>query len=206
VPASILSYRPQEPVARSPGAPLVEQLPAGRLIEITAAKAGAQMTTAVACLRHAQQQGETAVWIQQQGGSLFPPDLHDSGIDLSALVIVNIPKTAGPYGVAKASELVLRSGGFGMVVLDLIESAMKRDVAWQGRLLSLAREHHAWLLLLSEGEHSGSLGPLVSLCIEPRRDRRQRGLFEVSYRVRKDKSGLLSGLVNDCRRGPWGLL
>jgi recombination protein RecA len=213
---------------------LSEQLPRGRLIEITRAKAGAQITTAVTCLRAAQAAGQPAAWIQPAGGSLFPPDLAQSGIDLDALLIVNVPMRAGAHGLAKAAELLLRSGGFGMVVLDLCGVAL-RDTVWQGRLLGLAREHDSWLLLLSDAGPAGapprnhsrshtrsieptdraaaassgqarSLGPLVSLCLEPHRQRVRRGVFAIEQRVRKDKSGLLSPLVTECRRGPWGLL
>jgi recombination protein RecA len=211
VSASILSLKlPAVPQS----VPLAEQLPVGRLVEIASEAAGsqggAQMTTAVACLRRAQALGETAAWVQRAGGSLFPPDLADNGIDLGALLIVNVPPRAGAYGSAKAAELLLRSGGFGMVVLDLTSAQLPSDGAWQGRLLGLAREHQSFLLLLSDasgdGTGRGSLGPLVSLCIEPRRRRLERGLFAVEQHVRKDKSGLLCGLAPERRRGPWGLL
>src|SRR5262245_55329193 len=101
--------------------PLAEQLPAGRLIEIASAKDGAQMTAAVACLLHAQAQGEPAAWVQPASGPLFPPDLADSGVDLDALLIVNVPASAGTFAAIKAAELLLRSGGFGLLILDLRE-------------------------------------------------------------------------------------
>jgi recombination protein RecA len=226
VSALILSLK----LPAAPALALSEQLPRGRLIEITRARAGAQITTAVACLRAAQAAGQPAAWIQPAGGPLFPPDLAQSGIDLDALLIVNVPLRAGAHALAKAAELLLRSGGFGMIVLDLCGSAL-RDTVWQGRLLGLAREHDSWLLLLSDAEPPGaqrshparsatslaasrtpllaqrpSLGPLVSLCLEPHRQRVQRGMFAVEQHVRKDKSGLLSPLVAERRRGPWGLL
>jgi hypothetical protein len=186
----------------APALTLSEQLPTGRLIEITRAKAGAQFTTAVACLRAAQAEGQTAAWIQPEGGSLFPPDLAQSGIDLDALLVVHVPARAGTHGLPKAAELLLRSGGFGMVVLDLSDLSMQRDGAWQGRLLGLAREHESWLLLLTHS-HDGSL---ISLCLEPHRQRVERGVFTVEQRVRKDKSGMLCPLLVERRRGPWGLL
>lgn len=201
--APILSLRLP---AAQPSTPLSEQLPAGRLIEIASSPHGAQMTTAVGCLRQAQQRGETAAWVQPVGGSLFPPDLAESGIDLDALLIVHVPTSAGMYGPAKAAELLLRSGGFGIVVLDLAELGASHDTVWQGRLLGLAREHDSVLLLLSNGAASHSLGPLVSVCIEPQRTRIARGVFAIEHRIRKDKSGLLGPLAADHRRGPWGLL
>ena len=188
------------------GLPLAAQLPRGRLIEFVDGHGLAPVTSAVACLRYAQQQGETTAWIEPSCGSLFPPDLADSGIDLQALVIVRIPDTSGPYGLCKAADLLLRSDGFGMVVLDLLHSIPSRDNAWQGRLLSLAREHESWLIILSPARAEGSLGPLISLCIETRRSRIENGLFSLTSHIRKDKSAALGSLLPEQRRGPWGLL
>jgi hypothetical protein len=201
--SSILSLKLPLPPER---VPLAEQLPTGRLIEIAGGPASAQMSTAVACLRKAQAEGETAAWVQRAGGSLFPPDLAQNGIDLDALLIVNVPLRAGAYAPAKAAEVLLRSGGFGMVVLDLCDGSLAHDPSWQGRLLGLAREHASWLLLLSADAKRGSLGPLVSLCIAPERKRSGRGCFTIESHVRKDKSGLLCALASETRRGPAGLL
>jgi recombination protein RecA len=203
---------------------LPEQLPTGRLIEITdGGRAGAQMTLAVACLRQAQLLGETAAWVQPEGGTLYPPDLADSGIDLDALVIVNVPASRTPsrpaptrerqrdgkrggkqgagFGLARAAELLLRSGGFGMVLIDLQGAQLPPGGAWQGRLLGLAREHAARVILLGDCG-----GPLVGLSLSPSRERIGRGLFSIETHVRKDKSGLLSPPGAERRRGPWGLL
>jgi recombination protein RecA len=198
-------------------------LPAGRLIEIARTADGAQMTMAIACLRQAQMQAEPVAWVQRTGGALFPPDLVDSGIDLDALLVVHVGNGKGSeHDLAKAAELLLRSGAFGMVVIDLtavpvgasanVDSAPSQqarnglELAVQSRLLGLAREHRCNVLLLSErGNRSGSLGPLVSLCIEPKRTRVGRGAFAIEPHARKDKSGLLCALAVEARRGPWGL-
>jgi len=212
--------------------PLAEQLPVGRLVELARTADGAQMTMAVACVRQAQVQGEPVAWVQRAGGSLFPPDFADSGIDLDALLFVHVPnahagssiaqRTAAEHNLAKAAELLLRSGGFGMVVIDLTavpaadanaDCASPQakpnglELAVQSRLLGLAREHRCQVLFLSErGSRGGSLGPLISLCIEPKRTRVGRGEFAVAPHARKDKSGLLCALAVEARRGPWGLL
>jgi len=176
---------------------LAEQLPQGRLIEITAHPRGGQMTTAVSCLVHAQQRGETSAWVQLQGGSLYPPDLAHNGVDLDALVIVQVPKRTGAQGLGKATELLLRSGGFGFVVLDLVGVAMRHDLAFQGRLLGLTREHNSTLLLLTPASAHGSFGPLVSLCIEPSRVRLGPQRFLIQHNIRKDKLGLFSRTLAD---------
>ena len=197
--------------------PLSEQLPVGRLTEIARVPAGAQLTLAVACVQQAQLRGEPVAWLQLEGGSLYPPDLAESGVDLDALLIVHVPVHAGRAGLAKAAELLLRSGGFGLVVIDLLGSAGEADAQLQlpvqSRLLGLVREHDSAVLLLSDGsggqghgQDQRSLGPLISLCIEPHRHRIARGEFVLEPRARKDKSGSLCALASEPRRGPWGLL
>jgi recombination protein RecA len=158
----------------------------------------------VTCLLQAQQQGETAAWVQLQGGSLYPPDLAASGIDLEALILVQVPKSAGAHGIGKAAELLLRSGGFGFLVLDLVGAfshpAARQDLAFQGRLLGLVREHDSTLVLLTEASAHGSFGPLVSICIEPQRTRSAPRRFAITHRVRKDKTGSLSALAEEPAR------
>ena len=46
----------------------------------------------------------------------YPPDVAQLGIDLAALVVVRVPK---PDAIARPGEKLLRSGGLGLVVLDL---------------------------------------------------------------------------------------
>ena len=191
--------------------PLASQLPVGRLVEFSGERGGCHMTQAVGCLKHAQLRGETCAWVQVEGGSLFPPDLADSGIDLSALVIVHVPRKFHHAGLSKAAELMLRSGGFGMVIIDLWGVNLDKHDAWQGRLLGMAREHQCWVVILSpaqigQGPHGGSLGPLISLRISGERRRMDRGHFAITPIVHKDKSSSLSGLAQEHRRGPWGLL
>jgi len=191
--------------------PLCQQLPSGRLTEITRLPQGAQLTLAVSCVRQAQVRGESVAWVQMEGGSLFPPDLADSGVDLDALLIVHVPASAGRAGLEKAAELLLRSGGFGLVVIDLVgviaEGGAQLQLPVQSRLLGLVREHACAALFLSDGSGGHrSLGPLIGLCIEPHRQRVGRGAFVLEPHARKDKSGSLCALASEPRRGPWGLL
>jgi len=168
------------------------------------------MTTAVGLLRQAQAEGETAAWIQPAFGPLFPPDLEQSGIDVEALVVIQVPRESSgaalPHRLCKAAEILLRSGAFGLVVLDLTEGVPAGSDAWQGRLLGLGRQHHSRLVMLTEKTTAAdSLGPLVGLRIEPRRTRVEPGRFVVEHHVLKNKSGAPLRVVAEHFRGPWGL-
>jgi hypothetical protein len=88
----------------------------GRLTELSAAASSAALTAALALVGEAQKKGETAAWLTARGTSFFPPDAAALGIDLAALVVVRVPEA---QDVARAADRLARSGGFGLVVLDL---------------------------------------------------------------------------------------
>ena len=181
-------------------------LPVAKLIEISGDNRCARRTAAVLVLLQAQARGEPAAWVQFANGSLYPPDLHDSGVDLRGVAIVRIPPWEREHGLLKAAEILLRSGGIGLVVVDLGRSSLlNTDTAWQGRLLGLAREHHATVLLMTDKPSSvDSLGPLISLRIEPQRHRQQHKMFTIRPQLLKNKMGLPKP-PPQIMRGPWGL-
>lgn len=189
--------------------PLVELLPRGRLVELSGPTLGfgARTTTAVAAVHHAQREGETTAWIQPERGPLFPPDLAESGVDLDALVVVQVPLGADKHTPIKAAELLLRSGAFGLIVVDLSDwgAPPGSGEAWQGRLLGLSRQHNTRVLLLTEKpSHATSLGALVGLRIEPQRERTPQG-FAVEAAILKNKTGRTIEAAPMQHRGPWGL-
>lgn len=184
---------------------LAERVPRDRLIELGGDARSARTTAAVSLVIHAQRAGEPIVWIQPENGPLYPPDLAACGVDLSALVVVQVPARAGAHGLARAAELLLRSGAFGLVVIDLSAGAPRGD-AWQGRLAAMARQHGSRVVLLNESsDRSASLGPMIAMKIHATRERRAPGKFSIAYRVLKDKTGLIGDPSPDPRRAPCGL-
>lgn len=172
----------------------------GRLVELSARGASGTLTMATSLVLEAQTEGEPVAWIvpwsseaTTSPGTFYPPDAADTGIDLSALVVVRAPSVVA---AGRAAERVLRSGAFGLVVIDLgstnLEAASARlSDAMLGRLVSLAQANDAAIVCLTEKtQDSGSLGSLVSLRAEALRERASSG-FEVTVRALKDK-----------RRGP----
>jgi recombination protein RecA len=164
----------------------------GRFVELSARGATATLTAAIGLVVEAQTENEPVAWITSASGSFYPPDVADSGVDLAALVVVRVPE----LGIAsRAAERLLRSGAFGLVVLDLVggEKAVEIPTAHQGRLVTLAQAHDAAVVCITEKtEEASSIGSLVSLRTEAVRT----GMlgshgFEVRLRVLKDK-----------RRGP----
>jgi recombination protein RecA len=170
----------------------------GRLVELSARGASGTLTTAASLVLDAQTEAEPVAWIVPWGadatpGTFYPPDAADSGIDLSALVVVRAPSV---IAAGRAAERLLRSGAFGLIVIDFgsanLEASNTRiSDSVLGRLVSLAQANDAAIVCLTEKtQDSTSLGSLVSLRAEASRVRTLGG-FEVTVRAIKDK-----------RRGP----
>lgn len=210
-----LGPAPDTQSQRAPARPLAEVIAPGRLVELCGE---AQTSTAVAILAHVQREGETAAWIQPAHGELYPPDLAAAGIDVEALVVIHVPETgamSGAAGQCRSAELLLRSGGFGLIVLDFCRTEPSGQAAWQGRLLGLARQHEARVLLLRRDARE-SLGPLIGMRVASHVERvsndddppgfhPRTGCFEIRHEVLKNKSGGPLEPAAIRIRGPWGL-
>jgi recombination protein RecA len=181
----------------------------GRLVELSARGASATLTTSIELVLEAQLAGEPVAWIMLDAGSFYPPDVADAGVDLAALVVIRVHDATG---AARAAERTLRSGAFGLVVLDLsvgAESSQRLDIsmAHQGRLVSLAQAHDAAVVVLTEkSADAASLGSLVSLHAEALRARASSPSagFELTIRALKDKRRGPGWTKKSKARGPAG--
>jgi recombination protein RecA len=158
----------------------------GRLVELSARGASGTLTSAMELVVEAQAATEPVCWVTLASATFYPPDAANSGVDLASLVVVRGPDI--PV-IVRAAERVLRSGAFGLVVIDFGrgEASAELSMAHQGRLVTLAQTHDAAVVCLTEkSADAASLGSLVSLRIEAlRHDDR------IDLRAIKDK-----------RRGP----
>ncbi len=175
----------------------------GRLVELSARGAAATLTAAIEVVSEAQTQGEPVAWLTLAQSSFYPPDAAESGIDLAALVVVRAPDATA---LARAAERLLRSGAFGLVVLDLGAQA-ELSMQIQGRLVTLAQTHDAAIVCVTEKPNdAASLGSLVSLRAEALRSTRaEHGELTVTLRAVKDKRRGPGWTHSMKRRGPAGM-
>jgi len=174
---------------------------AGRLVEISASAASAALTIAFDLVREAQERGEPVGWVTAAESFFYPPDVAQSGTDLAALVVVRLDDIKS---IARAGEKLLRSGGFGLVVLDL--GAADIPMPLQTRLTGLAHRHHTALLCLTEKDSAAfSLGSLVSLRAHAEKKRAEDHRFACTLRVFKDKRRGPTWSYEDLYTGPAGL-
>jgi recombination protein RecA len=102
----------------------------------------------------------------------------------------------------------LRSGAFGLVVIDLgAEPTSEVSIAHQGRLVTLAQQHDAAIVFVTEkSAEAASLGSLVSLRGEALRMRRDDGGFTCLVRALKDKRRGPGWTHQEVLRAPAGLV
>lgn len=117
----------------------------------------------------AQRAGEPVGWLTDDKSIFFPPDAAQGGIDLDALVVVRLTQPTTSSQIPRAAEHLARSGAFGLLVLDLGETAHV-PVPMQMRLLALAKTHESAVLFLTrKRSDTTSLGALISLRAEASR-------------------------------------
>jgi recombination protein RecA len=176
----------------------------GRLVELSGWRGSARLTAAFGLVLEAQQQQEPAAWVTLRGSSFFPPDAAAGGVDLASLTVVRV---ATARDAARAADQLVRSGGFGLVVIDLA-AASARDVVpppLLNRLLGLVQKHESVVVVLTEKPgQAPSLSSLVSLRAEARRLPRDDG-WEVEVEVLKDKRRGPGAKQAEACRGPAGL-
>lgn len=163
---------------------------AGRMVELSSDGAtGAGLTVCAGLIAEAHAAGEQAAWVWTGGGVFFAPDVAASGVDLDALVVVRVPEARAG---GRAADKLLRSGGFGVVVLDLgdgVAASRALTPALLARLQALAERHRATLICLTDKkEEAPSLGAAVSLRASSRR-RREGADWVVEVVAHKDRRG-----------------
>jgi recombination protein RecA len=177
----------------------------GRLVELSARGASATLTAAVEIVVEAQTQAEPVAWIAPTAGTFYPPDVADSGVDLAALVVVRVRDAIAS---ARVAERLLRSGAFGLVVMDLCSpngGSAELATAIQGRLVTLAQTHDAAIVCITDKTpDTASLGSLVSLRAEAMR-LRVRDEVSITVRALKDKRRGPGWAHSVRRRAPSGL-
>lgn len=182
----------------------------GRLAELSGAEASAALTLAVGLVVETQRHGEPAAWVSPHGSSFYPPDVAAAGVDLDGFVVV---WAQGMREVAQASDLLLRSGAFGLVALDLSDDGGGdgggdggMPLAVQTRLAALAKRHETALICLTrKGSAQPSLGSLFSLRAEATRTARIEQRFRCEAQILKDKRHGPGWTFAEVYDGPDGL-
>lgn len=157
----------------------------GRLVELRAVGPSAAFTFAMRLISDAQRRHEPTAWICGTDSLFFPADVVGNGVQLEALPVVRM---ADPQSAAIAADKLVRSGAFGLLVLDLGADPWFPD-ALQKRLVHYAEEHHTAIVCLTEERQDArQLGSVVSLRIEATRTANSRCVLRAT-RDRRRRPG-----------------
>lgn len=179
---------------------------AGRLAEVAGSGASASLTWTLALIRQTQADGEPAAWVTTEESAFFPPDVQNNGVDLAALPVVRVPdrKAAG-----RAADKLVRSGGFGLVVVDLVAAADSSEALprpLQKRLLKHADRHEMGVVFVTDkSPEAPSIGSFVSLRLQTERTRHGANQFACRVEGVADNRGGPGWSDEEVFGGPPGL-
>lgn len=175
---------------------------AGRLCELSSRSGAALLTSAFRLVLDAQMEGEPVAWVAAGRDTFFAPDAAENGVDLNALVVVRVPDA---QSAGRAADRLLRSGAFGLVVMDLNFNPTI-SVPLQTRLVQQARTHDAVLLCLTSKDRGApSLGSMVSLRGQTSCRRLEVDRFQSRIEILKDRRHGPNWSHTEVCRGPDGL-
>ena len=150
---------------------------AGRLIELRGTGPSTALSFAARLVLDAQQRHEPAAWICGTESLFFPADLEPGGVLLEALPVVRM---TDPQSAAVAADKLVRSGAFGLLLLDLGPDPWFPD-ALQKRLAHHAEaQHTAIICLTEERQDARQLGSVVSLRVEATRNADRRCILRAT--------------------------
>ena len=174
----------------------------GRFAEISSSHSSASLTLVFRLVHQAQKQDEPVAWISDRESTFFPPDVAAAGVDLETLAVIRAP---GLLEAARAADQLMRSGAFGLLVMDIGPNP-RMPLHAQTRLVGLAKKHATALLCITEKmSHRPSIGSLVSLRAEALRTQKIGCRFQCELRVLKDKRRGPGWTHREVCRGPDGL-
>jgi recombination protein RecA len=131
----------------------------GILSEVSGSDDSATLTLVAQLVLDCQKTNQPAAWITTTDSAFYPPDFAATGIDLNALTVVRLKARHAAF---IAAEHLLRSGAFGLIVIDRGSDAII-PAAFQRRLQILARHHSIAVICLTDKEaDAGSAGAMIS--------------------------------------------
>lgn len=155
----------------------------GRFIELSGGPATAGLTIAAQLIAQAQRRHELAAWVGNRNYTFYPPDFAACGIDLAALPVVHAPDVKH---IGRATDALIRSGGFALVIMDLGNADFPMPV--QTRLVGLAQKHHTALIALTRRDADAvQPGSLVSIRAQTEKQRTDFDRFSCTLHILKDK-------------------
>jgi len=177
----------------------------GQLVEVRSVGSPAGLSAVCVLIKEAQAEREPIAWIMTHDSIFYPPDLIEQGIDVGAMVVI---KVHGARLGARAADHLLRSGAFGLIVIDLGEDTNIPGPS-QNRLMQWAHKHQTAVVCLTRFEDAEndedhrSLGTMVALSVEVRKEAGESGFVCTARALRNKRGGAWRSERRHC--GPVGM-
>jgi hypothetical protein len=156
-------------------------IPRGTLTEICGVESTGRTALVFALLGQATRRGECCAWIDT-AGAFDPVSAVEAGVDLDRVLWVNCGGNA--QHALKSTDLLIQAGGFGLVVLDMADTA---DAT--ARRIPLA----SWFRLRHAAERTGA----ALVAVERQINARSCSTLQIEMRLKKPLwiGKLLRGLM-----------
>jgi hypothetical protein len=156
-------------------------IPRGTLTEICGTESTGRTALVFALLCQATRRGECCAWIDT-AGAFDPVSAVEAGVDLDRVLWVNCGGNA--QHALKSTDLLIQAGGFGLVVLDMADTA---DA--MARRIPLA----SWFRLRHAAERTGA----ALVAVERQINARSCSSLQIEMRLKKPLwiGKLLRGLM-----------
>lgn len=173
----------------------------GRLIELQR-EAGTVSTSAALRLVHETQcNGEPAAWVTSGSTIFLAEDARAAGVDLDGLAVVRAPDADRAL---RTIERLVRSEGFGVVVLDLEQETTFSNAA-AARISRLAQLANTAVIAIAPTKSSSPFGAQASARVAVMRERTRNGRMRWRVDIRRDKRFGASELAEETLDAPAGL-
>ena len=161
----------------------------GMVVEFSGWNQSACISLSIPLIQECQLAGKICAWIVpcsvERASLFFPPDFAESGINCSEIPILWCKNAMDGFGIA---EKLLRSGGFGMLVLDLTESRRIRSNT-MGRIHNMAQRFGSLVLCLTrKPQGEPSLDPMIFVHVHVEARKKNTDVYEVMATIQKDKA------------------
>jgi recombination protein RecA len=162
----------------------------GRVVEFSSWHQPACVSLSALFILECQKLKRGRAWIvpgnSADASVFYPPDIISAGIDCSSLPILKAESAVDGFGL---TERLLRSGGFGIVVLDLYAEKNQKRYSL-GRLHNIAQRHDGLVLCLTRSQPGHpSLDPMVFVHVHVSVQSIGRNRNRLSAVIQKDKTG-----------------
>ncbi len=176
----------------------------GQISELSAERGQAYINLVFDLIVEAQSRREPVAWIGDRPSIFYGPDARHRTIDWQAVALISLVSARDR---ARAADQLLRSGAFGLVIIDLAgATAPHIGDPLMHRLAQWSRRHTTATLFINDvTAESKALSPLLQRRVCARWSDVDAERLIATYTITKDKRQAPGAQIEEVYHGPMGL-